>query len=79
VKIQTWDGRVFEGTARQIVEGMRELSFYPAASLREYLHTVVARMASESGASLDIDGLSDDAACEQVVDRLIKDNQLERL
>lgn len=40
MKIQLQDGRVFEGTARQIVQEMHSISFTPHSSITDYVEFV---------------------------------------
>ncbi len=62
--IQLIDGRVFQGTAKQVVQGMRSLAFNQQPSLKAYVRACV-EAAADAGTEMavalydDDDGLCD--------------------
>jgi hypothetical protein len=79
--VATQDGRVFSGTPRQIVEGMRSLSVDDGRPLREYLAEAARRAREYEAADVpDPDGVDDDdEAARAFVDSLLASGLLSRI
>ncbi len=43
MRVTTGDGRVFDGTAEQIIEEMRDMDFAPSANVDEYMERAARR------------------------------------
>ena len=76
MKIRMRDGLEFEGTATEIVQGMKSLAFNAEhLSLGAYVDSVAANALKFEGISLDVAG-SDDAAKAAALVRAMIDNGL---
>lgn len=72
MRIQTPDGRVFEGTKVQIIEQMRSLSFGPPnETLAGYIDRSVEQARSLFGVELKVNGKTDEERAESMFDALI--------
>lgn len=73
MRIRVQDGRVFEGTATQIVQSMKSIAMgAPSMSLSEYIDWVAARAGTIEGTALDVRGTTDDERCEWLVTRMLE-------
>lgn len=71
MNIVTPDGRAFSGTPRQIVTGMRALSFYPEIGLREFIETAAARLRTVEGLEIGTpEGDDEEALCADFIAKL---------
>ena len=72
MKIRVQDGRVFEGTPRQIVQSMKSIALgAPRMTLAEYIDWVAARVSATDDAPLEMLGATDDERCEQLVQLML--------
>lgn len=69
--IRTQDGRQFGGTALQIVQQMRALSYAPHLSLEEYTAWVVRNAKTADGVSIVVGGDDDEARARSLIDALL--------
>ena len=73
MKIRVQDGRVFEGTATQIVQSMKSIALgAPRMTLSEYVDWVATRAGAIEGGSLALAAASDDERCERLVERMLE-------
>jgi hypothetical protein len=80
MQLKLKDGRVVQGTARQIVSAMRDVSqFSAAATLDEYVGFVQSNTQGFEGVSLDVKGETEDERCASLVDELVRTGLAERL
>ena len=79
MKIRVQDGRVFEGTATQIVQSMKSIALgAPRMTLSEYVDWVAVRAGAIEGVELTIAGTSDDERCECLIERMLAQGIAER-
>ncbi len=79
MKIRVQDGRVFEGTATQIVQSMKSIALgAPRMTLSEYIDWVATRAGAIEGMPLAVAGASDDERCEGLVARMLELGLAER-
>ena len=79
-RIETMDGRVFSGTPRQIVEGMRGLSVDDGRPLREYMAEAARRARDYEAADVpEPEGADDDEAARRFVESLLAAGLLARI
>lgn len=71
MKVKTPDGRVFQGTALQIVQGMKSLDFGPAPTIADYIDDVAQRAAELTGAAIHVVGETDEERAASLVSSLI--------
>ena len=73
MRIAMGDGRVFQGTALQIVGAMRDVAFAPGdVSLAEYVAWPVRHARSHEEVDLDVTGETDDALAASLVAELLR-------
>lgn len=78
--VATQDGRVFSGTPRQIVEGMRSLSVDDGRPLREYMSEAARRARDYESVDVpDPVGTDDDEAAKAFVESLLQAGLLSRI
>jgi len=80
MQLKLKDGRVVQGTARQIVSQMRDLAqFSNAATIGDYVEYVRTNTGAFEGVSLDITGETEDEKCESLVAELLRNELAVRL
>jgi hypothetical protein len=73
------DGRVFRGTALQIVKAMQDIAFgVDDYTVREYIDWVVANARKFEEVELAIDGETDEARAASLVDEMVRTGLAER-
>ena len=80
MQLKLKDGRVVQGTARQVVSAMRDIAqFSQAATLGDYVEFVQNNTQTFEGVTLDVKGETEDDRCSSLVDELIRNGLAERL
>lgn len=73
MRIRVQDGRVFEGTATQIVQSMKSIALgAPRMTLGEYIDWVAARAGTIEGTPLEVVGAGDDERCEKLISKMLE-------
>jgi len=54
MRIKMPDGRLHQGTARQIIESLRAMDFSPGETLGEYVVTLLHRVMQQTGLLIDV-------------------------
>lgn len=79
MRIQTPDGRVFDGTKIQIIQQMQSLSFGPPnETLGEYISRSITNAQELFGVGLSVKGDTDDERAESLFDELLRAELLVR-
>ncbi|NUO50454.1 MAG: hypothetical protein HOV80_16490 [Polyangiaceae bacterium] len=74
------DGRVFQGTARQIVRAMQDLAFAAQDfTMPDYIDWVVANARKFEDVELDVKGESDDERAASLIEEMIRTGLTRRL
>jgi hypothetical protein len=81
MKVRTKDGREFEGTARQVVTAMRDLSFAPGVDYETFIRESIERLHVEGielvpvrdGSRATVDDLCVDFVASLVVAGVLED------
>jgi len=79
MRIRMQDGRIFEGTATQIVQSMRSIAMgAPNMTLSEYIDWVSTRAGMVEGRPLAVNGVTDDERCTSLVAQMLESGLAER-
>lgn len=80
MKIRVQDGRVYQGTARQIVQQMQDISMgAPAMTLGQYVDWVAARAGTFEGVAIEPKGTTDDEKCASLLEQMIARGLAEKI
>jgi hypothetical protein len=80
MKIMLQDGRLMQGTPKQIVQQMRDLAtFFEGKSFSEYIDWVVANTLRFEGFELHITGETDDERAQSLVDEMLRTDLARRV
>lgn len=80
MQLKLKDGRVVQGTARQIVSTMRSVAqFSTARTLGEYIDWVTSNTGAFEGISLDVKGETEDERIASFVEELLRTGLAEPL
>ncbi len=80
MKIAMGDGRVFQGTALQIVGAMRDVAFAPGDfTIAEYVAWTVSQVRAQGEVELVVTGETDDARAASLVAELLRAGLARRL
>lgn len=80
MKIRVQDGRVYQGTARQIVQQMQDIAMgAPSMTLTDYVDWVAARAGQFEGVPLEPKGATDDEKCASLLEQMLARGLAERM
>jgi hypothetical protein len=80
MKIMMRDGRVFQGTALEIVRAMQDISFsVDGFTLTQYVESVVTGARKFEEVDLDVNGDSDEALAASLVDEMMRTGLTRRI
>lgn len=70
MRIKMQDGRVFEGTPKQIVQGMQAISMGRHLGVHGYIDFLRTQMLKLDGVELVVDGDTEDERCASLLEAL---------